>query len=196
MGFSSVLIISLAAGVVLIIGGGLIMYMSNLVKSAYDLKVQLKTDLDDRLNKISEDLDKKSKWIKRDLLEEIEKIRSALNADTTRRWDEMTGPILQRLDNMENAIRSERSEWVKAVDADRATLSQMETKLKSALKKIKESEEKPQPTPAPLAVEPAPHDSKVANDPAAAPEGPMLRPGNPTPVGDFLQELGGSGVRA
>ena len=58
MGISALLVLGLAAGVVLVVGGGLMMYMSNLVRSAYEIKVQINNDVDERLGKMAEDLDK------------------------------------------------------------------------------------------------------------------------------------------
>ena len=61
MSMSTVLIISLAAGVILVVGGGLMMYMAQLVKNAYELKVQINAEVDERLTKTAEDLDKNSR---------------------------------------------------------------------------------------------------------------------------------------
>jgi len=135
MGFSTVLIISLAAGVVLIIGGGLMMYMANLVKSAYEIKVQINTDVEERLTKMSEDLDKKSRWIKRDLLEEIEKIKAALQTDNARKIEELSAPLMAKIEGFEAALRNERTEWVKAIEADRAAIASLENRLRTSTKK-------------------------------------------------------------
>ena len=131
MSFSTVLIISLAAGVILIIGGGLMMYMANLVKSAYEIKVQINSEVEDRLNKMGDELDKKSKWIKRDLLEEIEKIKSNMNTEAQTKVAELTQPFTARLDALEAALKAERAEWVKAVDSDRAAITNIDNRLKS-----------------------------------------------------------------
>ncbi len=192
MGFSTVLIISLAAGVILIIGGGLMMYMANLVKSAYEIKVQINTDVEDRLTKMGEDLDKKSRWIKRDLLEEIDKIKTALQTDNARKIEELSGPLLAKIEGFEAALRNERIEWVKAVEADRAAIASLDTRLKTSVKKKAEEPAK-LPEPAPLG-----EDAKAATaatpapPPAPAPAAPAPAPvrSGPTPVGDFLQELG------
>mgnify|MGYP001809724797 CR=1 FL=1 len=134
MSFSSVLIISLAAGVILIIGGGLMMYMANLVKSAYEIKVQINSEVEDRLNKMGDELDKKSKWIKRDLLEEIEKIKANMHIEAQSKVAELTQPFTARLDALEAALKAERVEWVKAVDSDRAAIANIDNRLKGASK--------------------------------------------------------------
>ena len=180
MGFSTVLIISLAAGVILIVGGGLMMYMANLVKSAYEIKVQINTDVEDRLTKMGEDLDKKSRWIKRDLLEEIEKIKTALQTDNARKIEEMTGPLIARIEGFEALLRNERAEWVKAIETDRAAIAALDARLKVAPKK-KEEPAKPADLSAP------PDGTAPRTEPAAPAAAP--RSSGPAPVGDFLQEL-------
>lgn len=131
MSMSSILVISLAAGVILVIGGGLMMYMANLVKSAYEIKVQINTDVDDRLTKMAEDLDKKSRWIKRDLLEELEKIKLALQGENARKFNELVEPLLKKIEDVEHMVRNERAEWVKAVESDRANLTALDNKIKN-----------------------------------------------------------------
>jgi hypothetical protein len=142
MGLSTILIITLAAGVVLVVGGGLVMYMANLVKSAYEIKVQINSDVDERLTKMGDDLDKKSKWIKRDLLEELDKIKSALYTENATKIQGLTDPLLKRLDVLENSLRGERGEWVKAVDSDRQNLSNLDTRLKQIRRDVKRIEDK------------------------------------------------------
>lgn len=182
MSFSTVLIISLAAGVILIIGGGLMMYMANLVKSAYEIKVQINAEVEDRLGKMAEDLDKKSRWIKRDLLEEIEKIKANMITEAGTRVAELTQPVAGRLDALETALRAERVEWVKAVDSDRAQLANLDNRLKSLNKTVKKIDDRDAPPlPQPLADGTA----AAAEQPAAPPPPP------PAPkAGDWLPELG------
>ncbi|MGE5475093.1 MAG: hypothetical protein ACM3Q1_00420 [Bacteroidales bacterium] len=197
MGISTVLIISLAAGVILIVGGGLMMYMANLVKSAYEIKVQINTDVEDRLTKMGEDLDKKSRWIKRDLLEEIEKIKTALQTDNARKIEELIAPLVARINGFETQLHNERVEWVKAVEADRAVIASLDSRMKTQAKKKPDEAAKP-PEPTPLNATAAAADAMMpAADTAAAPppaapaaEAPPPRPTGPTPVGNFLQELG------
>lgn len=190
MSFSTVLIISLAAGVILIVGGGVMMYMSNLVKSAYEIKVQINTDMDDRLTKMADDLDKKSRWIKRDLLEEIDKIKAAMQTENARKVEEILTPLVAKVDAFEAFLVNERSEWVKAVEADRAAIAALEARVKAAPARRK-TEDKPalSLSAAPVAAgEAAPTETAGADaipSPAPAPQ----RPSGPTPVGAFLQEL-------
>jgi len=170
MGMSSVLIISLAAGVILVVGGSVLMYMANLVKNAYEIKVQIVSDVDERFAKLSEELDKKSRWIKRDLLEELDKVKQALSAENARNYNEMSQPLVKRLEDFDQYLRADHVEWVKAVDTDRQNLTTLDSRLRSVRREIKKIEERlaidalpeavgetaPAPEPAATAAAPAP----------------------------------------
>lgn len=129
MSMSTVLIISLAAGVILVVGGGLLMYMAQLVKNAYELKIQINSEVDERLTKMTEDLDKKSRWIKRDLIEEIEKIKIAMETSNAQKFAELTEPFNKRLEAMEETLRKDKAEWTKALNEDREVIKALDAKL-------------------------------------------------------------------
>ncbi len=136
MGFSTVIIVALAAGVVLVIGGGLMVYMGNLVRSAYELKVQINTEVEDRLTKMGDDLDKKARWIKRDLLEEIDKIKTALQTDNARKIAELSEPLLHQLQALETQLRDERGQLAKAIESNREGLTALDGRLKTLQRKF------------------------------------------------------------
>lgn len=140
MSMSSVLIISLAAGVVLVVGGGLLMYMANLVKNAYEIKVQINADMDERLKAIGEDLDKKSKWIKRDLIEELDKMKTSLISDNNRRLQELVEPFSKRLESIEQKLQMERGDWSKAVDDTKVGGQALDAKLNQLRKDLRRVE--------------------------------------------------------
>lgn len=203
MSMSSVLIISLAAGVILVVGGGLLMYMANLVKNAYEIKVQINADLEERLKSISDDLDKKSKWIKRDMLEEFEKTRSSLITDNTRRLQELIEPFGKRLEAIEQRLQIERTDWSKAVDDTKVSGVALDAKISQIRKDIRRVEEKlglepSSPTPA-RAAAPAGAPGQPAApaqagapkpQPAAQPAPKPEAPKGPQSVTSILQELG------
>ncbi len=211
MGLSTILIISLAAGVVLVIGGGVMMYMANLVKSAYEIKVQISSDVDERLTKMGEDIDKKSRWIKRELAEEIDKIRVSLTTESAKKFQEMAEPLLKQVEALEQAVRSERTEWVKAVDTDRQSLTEVDGRIRAVRRDIKRIEERlglaAQPETAAAAdpsaagkglATPPSVDGAAASQPAAAaqpaaappPAKPAAKPGVPVAVSTMLREFG------
>ncbi len=182
MSFSVVVMISLAAGIILVIGGGLVMYMANLVKNAYELKVQISADVDERFIKLAEELDKKSRWIKRDLLEEIEKIKVAIQSENARKLVEMGEPLNKRFDEFAELLRKERAEWVKAVESDRQNISALDQKLRALRRDAKKGDD-PAAAAAPdgagsaldqaavvLAARAKPTDAEAAQPPAAGPQ--------------------------
>ncbi len=170
MGILSILILTLAAGVVLVIGGGVVMYMANLIKAAYEIKVQLHADVDDRLTKLDDDLDKKSRTVKRDLTQDIDKLRAALAAENSRRFEEMTEPLARRLDSLEQMLRAERGEWVKAVMVDREGIGQAQGRINALMQDIERAQGRLGMGPAPIeaaAAEPTPPDAPPPPEAAA-----------------------------
>ena len=180
MGFSTVLIISLAAGVILIVGGGL-MYMANIVKSAYEIKVQINNEVDDRLSKMGEDLDKKSKWIKRDMIEEFEKIKGNMQGDNSKRLEELVAPLATRIENMEAQLRAEQAEWRRALEAERVNIAEIESRLKGGAKLAPRPAADGSPKAPTLAGERPKGSSKANAEPS--------KPAGPAPVSAILQEL-------
>ncbi len=133
MEFWTVTLISLVAGLVLVIGGALVMYMGSLVKSAYQLKIEIKAEMDEGQKKIQDDVDKKLRWIKRELIEEIDKIKVGLLADHQRRLTETTAILDQRLAEATAEWRNDRAATISALGAlqrDVAVLDQRQRSLR------------------------------------------------------------------
>lgn len=192
MGFSTVIIVALAAGVVLVIGGGLMVYMGNLVRSAYELKVQINTEVEDRLTKMGDDLDKKARWIKRDLLEEIDKIKTALQTDNARKIAELSEPLLHQLQALEAQLRDERGQLAKAIEANREGLTALDGRLKALQRKLDRKDAEAPDSAAALddaAAVLAARAAAVA--PAAAPQAPPepQAPAAPQPAAPAPQEV-------
>ena len=194
MGVSGILILSLAAGVVLVVGGGLMMYMANLVRSAYEIKVQINNDVDERLSKMAEDLDKKSRWIKRDLLEEFDKIKVAFATENATKVGALAEPLGKKIEMVEQLLRAERNEWLKAVESDRQNITALDARLKQMRRDLKKAEDRlglggggggGEPAAAPSL-----GDSAAPAAPAA-PATPAPRPpsSGPQSVRDFLPDL-------
>jgi predicted phage gp36 major capsid-like protein len=197
MSMSTVLIISLAAGVILVVGGGLLMYMAQLVKNAYELKVQINSEVNERLTKMAEDLDKKSRWIKRDLLEEIEKIKIAMETSNAQKFAELTEPFGKRLEIMEETLRRDRAEWQKAVQEDRDAMQKLDARLGTVRREIKQQGDGAAPPDA--ATAPAAANGANGANGAGSPKGaaasatsPQAKPAIPdnTTMSGFLPDLG------
>ncbi|RAU22148.1 hypothetical protein CU669_10335 [Paramagnetospirillum kuznetsovii] len=194
---SSVLIISVAAGIILVVGGGLVMYMAGLVKNAYELKVQISADIDERLGKMADELDKKSRWIKRDLLEEIEKIKSGLEVDNARKFENLGEPLIKRIDELDQIVRKERDEWVKAIESDRENITKLDAKIGALRRDLKQFGPQAAGAGTPAAdadlaalVGAVPATDGVSPPPPAAPSPPPKAAADPKSMNGFLPDLG------
>ena len=166
MGITSVLFVSLAAGLILVICGGIMMYMATLVRSAYEIKVQINTDIEDRLTKMSEALDQKTRSIKLDMIEDINKVRAVLAVENSNRLEEMSIQRNKRLDGLEPMVRAEHGEWVKAVVTDRLSLTQVDARVKAVFRDIKRTANR---LGAPLSVDAVPGQDDTATPASTAP---------------------------
>jgi len=172
MSMSSILIISLAAGVVLVVGGGLMMYMANLVRNAYEIKVQINSDMDERIKAISDDMDKRSKWIKRDMVDELDKIKTSLMQSNARSIQDMAEPLAKRIEALEQIIKSERKDWSKAVEETKQGSTSLDTKIAQFRKDLRRIEDK-------LGLDPS---SATPGPPPKTSEQPAQAPGSPAPA--------------
>jgi len=131
MSFWTVTLISLAIGLLLVIGGSLVVYMGSLVKNAYELKVEIQNDMEAGLKRIEEESEKKTRWIKRDLIEEIEKLKSSLSTDNQRKFGEMTEGLIKSVAELEQTHKRDRQEMIKVIDALRQDIMTLDQRLKS-----------------------------------------------------------------
>lgn len=193
MGFSTVLIIAFAAGAILVVGGGLMVYMGNLVRSAYEIKVQINTEVEERLTKMGEDLDKKSRWIKRDLLEEIGKIKEAMQVDNARKIGELADPLVKRIEALESLVKSSHTDLVKAIESDRASIAALDQKMKAVRAQPAAKDPKPEAgSPAAEALDQAMASMGMKDGeakPAPAAEPAPAKPAGPQPISDTLPHL-------
>ncbi len=116
MEFWTVALVSLAAGLVLVIGAALVIYMGSLVKSAYQLKIEIKSEVDEGQKRLEEEVEKKIRWIKRDLVEEIEKSKTALQSDNQRKIGESLDGFIKRLTACEEILQGDWGEVAKSVE--------------------------------------------------------------------------------
>ncbi|WP_235720870.1 hypothetical protein [Magnetospirillum molischianum] len=186
MSMSSVVIISLAAAVILVIGGSLVMYMASLVKTAYELKVQIGADIDSRLSKISEDLDKKSRWIKRDLIEEIEKIKVALETENTRKFEALAVPLTNSVEGFDAQARRDRIEWTAAIERNRILIAQLDSQIEDVRNDLKTALSAP---PQPMSLDLSTESADIASPPLTSAPVPPVPP-DPQTMSQFLPDLG------
>jgi hypothetical protein len=117
MEFWAVILVGLAGGLILVIGGAFVVYMGGLVKSAYQLKVEIKTETDAKQKQLEEEVEKKLRWVKRDLIEEVDKVKTAMQIDNQRKISETLDVFITRLSACEEALLHDRTEATKLLEA-------------------------------------------------------------------------------
>lgn len=176
----TILVFSLGIGALLVAVGWLIVYVSSLVKSAYQLKVEIQAQLEEGIRKLEEDMEKKSRWIKRDVLEELEKIKAALTADNARKFEEFAGTVTGMLTKYEEAVRRERLEVVQAMEKQNKNILTLDQRLRALRREWRRSDPL---VPLDAAAEAAdgqgaaeepPAEGEVAAESAAAPPEPVV----------------------
>lgn len=172
MSFWTVILVSLALGLLLVIGGTLVSYMGSLVKNAYTLKVEIQSEMEAGLKRAEEESDKRTKWIKRDLVEEIEKLKSAVSTDNQRKFGELADELTKKVEELEQAHKRDRQEMVRVIDALRQDVMTLDQRLKSLRRDVPA---------APAAPTSAPETEAAAALPPPM-ETPMAEAAAPTPA--------------
>lgn len=118
MSFAAVLGITLILVIVVVLGIALVTYLSSLARSAYELKVELRRDLEEGMKRVEAESTRQTKWARGELMAEIERCRAATTEDLERRQADAQLGVLQR----EETWRQERA-------ALEATVAQLEERL-------------------------------------------------------------------
>ncbi|MDR3436929.1 hypothetical protein [Telmatospirillum sp.] len=126
MEVSTIVLVSFVAGLVLVIGAALVVYVGSLVKSAYQIKIQMKSEIEDGQKRQEEELGKQIRWVKRDLVEEIEKSKLALQTDNTRKIAESLEGFVKRLASCEQVLEKERTETAAILQGVRHDLTTLD----------------------------------------------------------------------
>lgn len=154
MSFAAVLGITLVLVTVVVLGITLVTYLSSLARSAYELKVEMRRDMEDGLKRIEAETSRQTKFARGELMTEIERCRTATNDDIERRHAEYQTGALAR-----------EALWVEQRDALIATVALLEERLArlepravNRVRAIAEVQVAPDPQPAaneakPLALE-------------------------------------------
>jgi hypothetical protein len=145
-----------------IIGCILVVFLGFLARTAYEVKVELKTTLDRGLRLVEEEGAKKSRTIRRDLIEEVARSRESVVEDSRRRYAEAMAALDKRQAEFETAVRSERVGVTVALDTLNEGMTGFAKRIDEFAKRINElerellvgslSEEPPQRAPAPVGV--------------------------------------------
>jgi hypothetical protein len=118
MSFAAVLGLTLVLVTVIVLGITLVTYLSSLARSAYELKVELRREMEDGMKRIEAETLRQTKFARGELMTEIERCRTATNDDIERRHAEyQTGAIARE------------ALWVEQRDALIATVASLEDRL-------------------------------------------------------------------
>lgn len=140
MEFWTVTIVGLAAGLVLVIGGALVVYMGSLVKSAYQLKIEIKADVNEGLRRLEEEVEKKIRWVKRDLVEEVDKVKAAMQTDNQRKISDVLDGFVNRLTACEAALLNDRTEVSKLIEGLRNDITVLDQRQRFMRREQKASQ--------------------------------------------------------
>ncbi|WP_337996244.1 hypothetical protein [Oleispirillum naphthae] len=110
MSFAAVLGIALVIGTAVILGIALVSYMSSLARSAYELKVEMRKDLDDGIKRVEAEMIKQTKWARGDLMAEVERSRATMLEDLARRAEALRAALAAEALHREAAATAERAE--------------------------------------------------------------------------------------
>jgi hypothetical protein len=110
MSFLTIAMVALVIGLVVVFAVALVGYLSSLVKNAYQIKVEMRADLEEGLKKMDDELNKRSKWLKREMIDEMEKIKAGMTTEAARRQVEMSEQL--------NALAAEISVTMQAAHAE------------------------------------------------------------------------------
>jgi hypothetical protein len=179
MSIWTVTLVSMAIGLLLVIGGAVVMYMGSLVKSAYELKVEVQADITGGFQKIEEENDKKLRWVKRDLVEDIEKAKAAMQLDNTKKFNDLSEAVAKRLTELDEVQQRERAEMLKVIDGLRRDVMALDQRTRGrpphrpgAAKPADANEAGEDAPQASIPALPAPSETPVAT-PVATPAAPV-----------------------
>ncbi len=169
MTFVTLMGIALAIGTAVILGIALVSYMSSLARSAYELKVEMRKDLDDGIKHVETEMIKQTKWARGDLMAEVERTRTAMLEDLARRQQEVEAAFAAELKKRDETRAAEHEALTTAVADLGERVALLEQRLRSRLRPAEET--------APEAMPPQP-------------------PAEPTATPPLLPELGGGPATA
>jgi cell division protein FtsX len=140
--------ITVALALVLILVGAMVNYMSSLVKSAYQIKVELRNELESSLKDMAVDIDRRAKGLKRDLVEEANKVREGLETANRNRFEELKSNLIALTNEAQEAQSKEMNSVVEGITilaARLAVLEQESEARKDMARRAREKKEAAEP---------------------------------------------------
>lgn len=124
-------IITVAIAIVIILAVMIVKYMSVLVANAYQLKVDLRAELDGGLRRLDDEVEKKAKEIRRDLFDEAARLRSASDADAHKRLTEHAESLKKHIADLEAALRNDHEDMFRAVQGLRRDTDDLQDEFRN-----------------------------------------------------------------
>ncbi len=128
----STVLITAAIGLVLFVGAVVAVYLNGLVRNAYDLRVAIRNEIEERLRQVQEESEKKVRWLRRELVEEVEKMRESVGETNQRRLAELVEKIEARFAEFQKQGQFERVELRSAVDELREAAAKLDARVGQA----------------------------------------------------------------
>jgi hypothetical protein len=120
---------TVALVLLVIVGAIMAVFMGYLVRTAYELKIEMKARLDRGLRAVDEESGKKARGLRQELGADIERARAALFEEARRKLSEATAEMTRREAEFESAVRQERIQLSVTLDALRDEVAAQTTRI-------------------------------------------------------------------
>lgn len=110
MGFGSVAGVTLAVAAVIVLAVMLMSYVSSLVKNAYQIKIELRSDVDNAIAAMNAEIARSSKLLRKELGDDAGKVRDNIAQDAERRLAEIEQRLIKSIADQTQADRSARQD--------------------------------------------------------------------------------------
>ncbi len=112
-----------------VVGCILTVFLGYLVRSAYDMRIGLKAQLDRGLKQVEEDSAKKARQLRQELGNDIERARTGLFEEARKRLGEASANVETRWLEFERAGKQERIDTAMTLDALRDEISMLTRRI-------------------------------------------------------------------
>lgn len=110
MNYASIMGVTIAIAVIAVLGIALLSYLSSLVKSAYQIKVEMRADLDSGLKSLEDEMRKKSRWMRTEVGEDVAKMKQAMEQEIQQRLSGIQEDLQAALRQIDEAGRAEAAD--------------------------------------------------------------------------------------
>lgn len=129
MSFGAVAGITLAIAVVVVMGVALMSYVSSLVKNAYQIKVELRSDVENAIARMEAEMERRSKALRKEMGDDSTQVREAVRLDNERRVKEIEERLQGTAKELHDAGRSDKVAMQKVLSDLQGRLKALETDM-------------------------------------------------------------------